>query len=455
MNVATIIDRPHFPLHRAGTTALFVAMELAYLLPVVALIRAVSGVDLPGLLPGLAAVQAAGVIAAALALPCSGRPRLWLGLLVAGGMAAVALLTAVLAPPSWGAAILPVALGGVLWIRGTAVGTRLPGFTAFAFGFQTGLVLLLVTLALAGIGAIALPAAPVQAAAFLAAGLTGLGWTRRDAAAPAADEAAGEASAAAARGLAMPLGAAALVILLGLGVWSLVDRGLVDLLLAAVLWVAARLHALLAWIVSLFPAPEPFEAPPPAMPAAGAMSDQTARQGQALPNWIREGAHWMMVLGGTYIVGTIVLSYLRELLAWLAGRAHPTPGLERGRTGGLLRDLGLLVLMLRRLIARLAARLGLRRGDDGSVRGLYRSLLAWAEARGLGRSPAETAAAHAERLGRALPPHGHDLAAIAAAYMPVRYGGRAESAADLDDLRARWHRLAADDTRHRSPESPR
>jgi len=427
------------PLRHAGTTALFVAMELAYLLPAVALVRAATGADLPGLLPGLAAIHAAGVVAAALALPWSGRPRLWLGLLAAGGMAAVALLTAIMSPSSVAAAILPVGLGGMLWIRGNAVGTRPPGFTAFAFGFQTGLVLLLVTLGLAGLGAIALPAGPAHATAFLTAGLVGLGWTRRDATGPATRGG----TATARPGVAMPLGAAAAVILLGLAIWSLVDRAVVDLLLAAVLWAGARLYAVIAWIVSQFPEPAPFEAPPPSMPPAAAIIDQTARQGQALPDWIREGAHWMMVFGGSYIVGMIVLSYLRALVAWLAGRTQPTPGLERERAGGLLRDLGLLILALRRLFQRLAARLGLHGGDGGSVRALYRALLAWAAARGLGRAPGETAAAHAERLCRALPAHGHDLAAIADAYMPVRYGGRSESVADLDDLRARWRRLAA------------
>lgn len=418
----------------------FVLMELCWIVALLAWLEALGAASGPQPLPVIALLYPAGLVTARRVY---GRGlRMWVVIAIAAstmgaGLSALAVLVApaALDPALWratpwldlvdapelrrlGSLVLA---GTACWWRGWMLARRALDLAGFAAGFQQGLIVLLVLVALAAAAPLDAGVPPAAIFGFVTIGLFGLWHARmrgRSGGAPSATR----------RPQAVLLGIAA-VLALGLAVAALVDRALLEALLVPIHWLGERIAVFFAWLAGLLPAPDttmdlppmgaPAPAPPPPAQPALRISDWVTR--------IAEIVFGAVVIG---LIAVLLFDNLRSLLRWLRQRDRHTIGVVHGRSeAGFAAALSALRAWLS---ARLrGAWLALRERIDRVLRPrrtgvavLYRRLLRRLADRGRERAPQETPEAYRRRLLPEWPGETDSLTTLTNSFVTWRYGGR-------------------------------
>lgn len=423
-------------------TWLFVAMELSWIAALLILLDATAGRDAGPIFTIIA-------LGYPLALVLDGgmrrlASRQWPWLAGHGvALAAFALIAFLLIAPSaiadWRAAgfrldwLVEAAAGrqaliilsgaAFCWVRGTMLAGKRLDAHAVALGFQIGLLLLLLVLGI-GQGLQHDQGALVSfGVGFVMFGLATL-WHVRASTSPARTSTRDPISA---------IAGIAAVLVVGLLASAMVDRSVLDILLALLMRALETAGSFIVWLFSFLPEPdpEPFVLPEP-------------EGGGAIPAAPREpvlrGPHWMRRIFSTIFFGTIalvlaiiLLGNLRGLIAWLKKPRRLTPGLDFDRSNHSLADtlrqfwtrfVGILASALTAL-ATLATRLR-RRGTTRHTRRTYLRLLRDLDNRGWPRERHETPSDYARRMRGVWPGPGGDLALAGKLYDAQRYGDAAD-----------------------------
>lgn len=426
-------------------TWLFVAMELSWIAALLMLLDATAGRNAGPLLAVVClAYPLALVVDGGVRRMAAGQRSWFAGHAVA--LASFALVAFMLVAPSviaeWRAAGFRVdwlvedvtgrhslmVLSGAFfcWARGVMLAGKRLDAHAVALGFQIGLLVLLLVLAI-GQGL----EHDQGGLVWLAVGFIGFGlatlWHLRASAGPGGGGGSTRNPASAVAGIAA-------VMVVGLLASAVVDRSVLDILLLLLMRGLEAAGSFIAWLLSFLPEPEPeaFEIPEP-------------EGGGAIPAAPREpvlrGPDWMRRIFSTLFFGTIavvlaiiLLGNLRGLIAWLRKPRRLTLGLDYDRSshglGDTLRQLwsaltGILTSAMAALAA-FAARLGRRERTSQHARRAYLRLLRDLDNRGWPRERHETPSDYARRMRGVWPGPGGDLALAGKLYDGQRYGDAAD-----------------------------
>ena len=317
-----------------------------------------------------------------------------------------------------------ILLAGALfcWARGVMLAGKRLDAHAVALGFQIGLLVLLLLLGI-GQGLEHEQGALLWLSlAFIGFGLATL-WHVRASSGPA--QAGGST-----RNPSSAIAGIAAVLVIGLLASAVVDRSVLDILLALLMRGLETAGSFIAWLFSFLPEPEPeaFELPEP-------------EGGGAIPAAPREpvlrGPDWMRRIFSTLFFGTIavvlaiiLLGNLRGLIAWLRKPRRLTPGLDFDRSShGLGDTLRQFFSAMARLFKSAFTALGAfatrpmrRQGRTQNTRRTYLRLLRDLDNRGWPRQEHETPSDYARRMRGVWPGPGGDLALAGKLYDAQRYG---------------------------------
>ena len=328
--------------------------------------------------------------------------------------------------------------------RGWILGSRQMDGRGFLGGFYLGVGMLF--FCVFGQHLAGLPATDMLPGiiAFFAFGLYGLGanrWLRSDVAARTANQA------------GWPiLGVAIIALILCVGVvfWTQLDRHVVDLVLAPVLWLWDMLVRLIAFLVGLLPKADP--APMPLPPGEMAGLPQAAREKPF--DWgetVRAIGRVMFFTSVGFLLFWVMLRNLLDLLLWLSRRLGRSQGIAFDHSSaGFLSDLRGLLHLLAGLLSRLWRQVTnlLRGRGDGpmasevrDVRRIYHGFLVWARRRGWPKPPGQTPYEFLHHLRAMLPQVDGDLAVITESYVAVRYGSALPSPEAVRAVRDSWRRV--------------
>jgi hypothetical protein len=328
-----------------------------------------------------------------------------------------------------GHSVVPMAIGIGLWWRGGALAVA--EYTASEVRAEFGVLAVCLIVALALVRPFLLPDPVLLGASvglFAIGGLVATAMSRQDAAEVVALR----------FGRTLATGAAALpavtaVVLVGIlrptlltTMWATLAH-IVELMLTPLGW-------LIAWLLSLFPAPGTPQPPPPPLPRPTAEPGPDPAALAAL----QENLAWMgwVVLFTLLLVATVaaflVVRILLENFVTPPARAEPpTPELTTERTGTPTGDAqDLLGWVLRWLRARLAGRTRAERAapktsaqvEVADAWAAYAQLLQWAARQGLGRRPPETTGQFQARLTRHSPEAANTVDLVTSTYEYERYG---------------------------------
>ncbi|MBV9577734.1 MAG: DUF4129 domain-containing protein, partial [Chloroflexi bacterium] len=325
-------------------------------------------------------------------------------------------------------AFVPTAIGVGLWWRGGALAVTELTPAEVRTEFSVLAICLMVVLSL--IRPFLLPDQMLLGLAvglFAVAGLIGMALSRQDAAEVAAPRMGR--TLAVATAITPPM---VTVILVGFlrpelldTMWLLVARG-IELLLTPI-------GVFLNWLGSLLPAgtPAPPLLPPP-RPTAEPIPSQALAQAQDRMAWVGTViVVTLLIVGGlaTLLAARLLLNnFIGAPQTWTSGHdddvfiaeSSGNPSEEAGDLLGWLKH-WLIALRLRRGAGGKHA----KRTDAGvpDMWSVYQRMLAWAEAQGLGRAPAETTGQLSTRLARELPHAAVTVDVVTRAFESERYGG--------------------------------
>ncbi|MFH1139921.1 MAG: DUF4129 domain-containing protein [Pseudomonadota bacterium] len=324
--------------------------------------------------------------------------------------------------PGWKRGSAAVLVGGFAWGRGRRLPGRRVDLSAMAAGFQTGTIILMLTLFAAS--PLRRPAGMVPAAVmFFLFGLAGLGWARVSEL---------DSSRGVSRGGGPPvLVMAAIGLALGLGllIWKTVDRAFLETMVSPIAWLWDQFILVLGWLASLLPASG--ETVSPALPApAPAVPDVDLERRPWDFRWLRRLGE-VMFLGATLtLVAAATIRNLGVLAQWLQTKfgfdhAARHEKLESGfvddvRAG--LRALARLAAWLFRRVWRPPGAASPAAGEAARIRKVYRRLLGWGASRGRPRRPAQTPLEYLAGLRDLAPEAAEEAEVITRAYLEVRYG---------------------------------
>jgi len=312
------------------------------------------------------------------------------------------------------------------WVRGLMLSGKRLSADAVALGFQIGLLVLLLVLAISQALEQNQGALVWLGLAFVGFGLATLWHIRASAG--------GTGQSRTRRNPVSAIAGIAAVLVVGLLASAVVDRSVLDIVLALLMRALELAGAFLAWLFSFLPQPEPepFELPEPqgggAMPAA---PREPVLRG---PDFLRQIFATLFFGTIALVLAIILLGNLRGLIAWLRKSRRLTPGLDYDRSahgfGDTLRQLWtLLVTRLHSSAAAIAAswqQLRAKRASPQRVRTTYLRLLRDLDNRGWPRDAHETPADYARRMRGIWPGPGGDLALIGKLYTAQRYGDGAD-----------------------------
>jgi len=335
--------------------------------------------------------------------------------------------------PDWlvedaaGRHVLILLAGGLFcWVRGIMLSGKGLSAEAVALGFQIGLLVLLLVLAVGQGLELEQDALLWLGVAFIGLGLATLWHVRASAGSGRPGTARRNPTSAIAGILA--------VLVVGLAASAVVDRSVLDVALALGMRALEMAGAFLIWLFSFLPnpEPEPFDMPEPQ--GGGAMPTAPREPVLRAPEILRK--IFSTLFFGTIVVvlAVILLSNLRGLIAWLRKKRHLTPGLDYDRSSQGLSDTmrrlwALFVANLSAFAASVAAswkRLRAQRASPQRVRTTYLRLLRELDNRGWPRREHETPADYARRMRGIWPGPGGDLALIGKLYNAQRYGDGAD-----------------------------
>jgi hypothetical protein len=428
------------------TTWAVVVMEAALVLPIMSL--PTQGDRIPGLLGPLLLLAMLPAGTAAVFRLATLRDPTW-RLMTGIGLALLTRVVVESVPEAglnglmaWlGHSVVPAAIGIALWWRGgaLAVAELTPGDVRSEFSVVA--VCLLIALAFARPFLLPDPTLLGCAVAlFAVGGLIGAALSRQDAADVFSRE-----------GRTLAIATSLLLPVLTVG---LVGSLRPELLSAMWLFIAHAIELLLtpiglllAWLASLLPhaAPGPPPTPLP-LPTRVPVDPAALADAQNRMAWVGTLIAFTLLVAGALAL----LLAAKLLLSNVIGapriwrNAVTTTELVAEPSGTPGREAWDLLAFLRRLLRRgLAARSRKGSGSSGSEAGVsaedtwtaYQRLLAWADARGLGRRPSETTGQLQHRLTREVPEAAPDVDAVTRAFEWERYGGVAPRPQTLRRMR--------------------
>ncbi|MGY6710150.1 MAG: DUF4129 domain-containing protein [Rhizobiaceae bacterium] len=308
------------------------------------------------------------------------------------------------------------------WVRGLMLSGKRLSADAVALGFQIGLLVLLLVLAI-GQGLDQDQGVLVWLGlAFVGFGLAALWHVRASAG--------GTGAGGSRRNPMSAVAGIAAVLVVGLLASAIVDRSVLDIVLALLMRGLETAGAFIAWLFNFLPEPEPeaFEMPKPQ--GGGAIPSEPREPMLRGPDWLRRIFSTLFFGTIAIVLAIILLGNLRGLIAWLRKPRRLTQGLDFDRSshglGDTLRQLwSALTGILSSVGAALAAsvaRLGRRQRTTQHSRRTYLRLLRDLENRGWPRERHETPSDYARRMRGVWPGPGGDLALAGKLYDAQRYG---------------------------------
>ena len=326
-----------------------------------------------------------------------------------------------------GRSVVPMAIGIALWWRGTALSAA--DLTAAEVRTEFSVLAVCMLALLSMVRPFLLPD-PVllggSVALFALGGLVATALSRQDAAEVASLRFGRTLATSSA---VLPAAAAVLLVsilrpaLLGT-MWSTLAT-IIELIFTPIGW-------LIAWLASLFPRGTVQPQPLPPRPTLAPMPDMTALgQLQDRQEWIG----WVVLITLLVLASILAMLVVRMLLSnWIGNPLQPTArrpeDLTAERSGTPRGDahdfLGWLMRWLReQLGGRTLHAARSSTGAEASVAdawAAYRSLLAWAAARGLGRRPSETTGQLRDRLAKHVPDTAEAVDLVTSTYEWDHYG---------------------------------
>lgn len=332
---------------------------------------------------------------------------------------------------------------GVLWWLGQRLAYLSVNFVALVSKFQFGLLILAFTLLIAPPLEVTLNGqVPITLAFFLFAllgisvahALEGTGWLS---------------------GLnqghwgGLVLFSISLILILGLLISVVITPDLLQLIVDAIKWVWGLITKAIAFIINLFPAPEPASIgplPEESMPPPPEEPDwsKLLRMKESVRSGLRIG--WTVMVVGFLLfflwrVSSDIFRWLRRKLTGMSGAEfEPLPGAFRADLLSLLKRILSRLLRLR-LLLRKRAKAGTVLPEVASVRQIYRQLLRWAAAGGHARLISQTPHEYCCVLSGLLPEAQSDLDLITRQYVLTRYGAWLPTEGELDQLSQAWHKV--------------
>ena len=342
--------------------------------------------------------------------------------------------------------------GGYVWVRGWHLAGRQTRGRDFVTGFQMGFAILLCNLFLCTwLDPPLIPAAGLIAA-FLAAGLIGLGLARLL-----------SLSALSTRAQAGPwlliMGAAVgLVLAAGVAAWLLMDRDLVTLLSRPLVWLWERFMDLIRWLASLVE-PRPLPDLPLSLPDIP-LPDQVQERTRVDLSWIKTVGKVLFYSSTLFLLMGALFGFLKDVMLWLRRRLGDqylvaVESVEGGFWGDLRTSALLMWRMVKDWYQRAAAWVRPSKSpqnDAEAVKAVYRRLLKWGAARGSPKGRHQTPGEYLETLRPLVPEKSRPLEMITECYIQVRYGPDPLAPGALDRIREDWRRLKA--RRKRRPSGP-
>lgn len=340
----------------------------------------------------------------------------------------------------------------VLWWLGRRLVHLRVNFPTLVSEFQFGLVILLITFFVASQLGVDL-AHPVYLAMFfflfallgmaLAHSRDGVGWLTGSH-----------------QGLwsGLLLAGVGLILILGLLIGSAMTPDFLQLILIPFKWVGSMIWKGIAFLMSLFPEPEPVELPPGmVMPEMSPMEPDEFKL-WIMPESVRSGLRlgWNVMMLGLMLVflwrvSSQIFGWLRRKLASMAGAEfEPLPGAFRADLLGLLRHIMFKLLGLRLLFWWRKKPEPLS-SETASVRQIYRQLLRWAARGGWPRHLSQTPHEYLHTLESLLPVAQQELRFITEQYVSARYSPSSPTEKGLYQLGQSWYRLRRN--RLRRPDS--
>ncbi len=247
-----------------------------------------------------------------------------------------------------------------------------------------------------------------------------------------------------------------LILILGLLVSVVITPELLQFVVEAARWVCGLIAKAIAFIISLFPEPEP--------PSIGPLPGESVPPPPEEPDWAEllrmpEAVRSGLRIGWTVmVVGFLLFALWRvssEIFRWLRRRLAGMSGAEfETLPGAFTTDLlNLLKRILQKLLKLRLPGLGTRAKhvlpEIDSVRQIYRRLLSWAAAGGFPRHSSQTPHEYYYALAGVLPEAQDDLGLITQQYIRTRYGMWLPTEDELDQLRHSWRRLRQNHLKNR------
>ncbi len=237
------------------------------------------------------------------------------------------------------------------------------------------------------------------------------------------------------------------VLILGLIVGSIITPELLRMAAAGLIWLWSILVKGIAFIASLFPAPD-MPAPDTAVPDAAPALPQEPDYSKifVLPEVVRNGLRygWYLLMIGFLLVFLWRVS--EQFFVWLRRSLAAASGAEfeplHGAFGADIRALlGGVFAWFAGWRSRFRRQVETEPREITSVRQLYRQLLRWGGRGGLPRVASHTADEYLAVLQERLPAYGSAAQYITEWYVVSRYGHVAPSAGEMEELKRSWQLL--------------
>lgn len=334
-----------------------------------------------------------------------------------------------------------------LWWTGRRLTLQAPGFSALISEFQFGLTALLILFFMDSQWGTNLPGLVTVCLAFfafsfvgisLAHGGEGTGWLH---------------GAHRAQWLSILVIAISAAFALGLLLSIIVKPELLKLFLSLIkfIWqvLSEWINRIIAFLLSLFPKPEPGAIPPFGGPQPIPHAPPSWVKILRVPAWVRTVGQ--VVVSGLW-VGLILAalwSLSSQIIHWLRLKLDHGEGVSYEPMSGAFREdiLRLLQLILSRIVRVFILLRGKKREagplspEIKSVRYIYRQLLDWAALAGCPRHVAQTPREYLQTLIEWLPEARWEFSFITHQYVYVRYGFSLPTKDGLDRLVEAWERL--------------
>jgi len=239
-----------------------------------------------------------------------------------------------------------------------------------------------------------------------------------------------------------------LILVLGLLISVVITPDLLQFIVDAARWVWGLITRGVAFIISLFPAPEPASMGPlPEEPMAPPAEEPDWSELLRMPDSVRSGLRigWTVMVVGFLLfflwrVSSDIFRWLRRKLTGMSGAEfEPLPGAFKADLLGLLKRILFWWLRLRLLLGKRTKAAALP--EVNSVRQIYRQLLRWAGAGGHPRLSSQTPHEYCHALSGLLPEVQSDLALITQQYVLTRYGAWLPTEGELGQLSQAWHKV--------------